>query len=129
MVATLRGETQTARRQSSSWHPRREAYCRRNAKGEQGLSGIISHTQEQTIGRWWIFAAQELLTEVLNLSGFDTDANGDVLPVAEDCNLDGQPHAISVSQRLDQPIGATDPHINGASVVLQREGGTPTLPS
>ena len=66
---------------------------------------------------------------MLNLRGLNTDANGEVLPIAEDSNLGGQPHAIPFSQRLDETIGATDRHFSGASVILQREGGIPTLPS
>ena len=74
-------------------------------------------------------ASQELAAEVLNIPGFVADANGNVFPVAKDLNLGGQPYAISVSQRFDQTIRATDRHVNGASVILQRKGGTPTLPS
>ena len=95
----------------------------------QETSGKISDTREQIAARWWILESKELLAEVLNLSGLDTDANGEVLPVAEDLNLGGQPHAISFSQRLDETIGATDCHLNGARVVLQHEGGIPTPPS
>ena len=96
----------------------------------QEPSGTIRCARVRRVGRWWwIVASQALLTEVLNLPGFDTDTYGDVLPGAEDFNLSGYLHAISVSQRFDQSIRATDCHINGAGVILQREGGTPTLPS
>ena len=74
-------------------------------------------------------ASQKLLAEVLNVPGFVTDANGDVCTVVKDLNLGGQPYAISVSQRFDQTIRATDRHLNGARAILQRKGGTPTLPS
>src|SRR6185295_18264978 len=79
------------------------------------------------IPRTW--QGQELLAEVLNRSGFDTDADRDVFPVAGDFNLSGHLHAISFSQRLDQAVRATDYHVNGTGVILQRERGTPTRPS
>jgi hypothetical protein len=79
------------------------------------------------IPRTW--QTQELLAEVLNRSGFNTDEDGGVLPIAEDFNLSGHLYAISFSQRFDQPIRATDRHVDGAGVILQREGGTPTRPT
>ena len=66
---------------------------------------------------------------MLNVSGLNTDANREVLPIADDSNLGGQPYVIPFSQWLDESIDATDRHLNGACVILQREGGIPTPPS
>lgn len=66
---------------------------------------------------------------MLKVAGFDTDADGDVIPVAEDLNLGGHLHVISFPQRLDQSIRSTDRHFNGACVIFQHEGNRPTLSS
>jgi hypothetical protein len=71
----------------------------------------------------------ELSTEVLNRRGFDTDADGEVPTVSEHVNVRGHVDPVSVSQGLYQTIRATERHVNGAGVILQREGGTPTPPS
>ena len=92
---------------------------------EREHSPYASPTCPQVVDPW----VKGLLAEMLNLSGLDTDANGDVLPIAEDSNLGGQPHTIPFSQRFGETMGATDRHLNGARVILQREGGIPTLPS
>ena len=114
----------------TSW-PRRGTYCRREPNDgarDEGTRALATR-ETQIAGRWWILGSKELLAEVLNFSGLNTDANGDVLPIAEDSNLGGQPHTIPFSQRLGETMGATDRHLNGARVILQREGGIPTLPS
>jgi hypothetical protein len=65
--------------------------------------GLESTNQEGAHGyiidRWWILAAQELLAEVLNRSGFDTDEDGGVLPIAEDFNLSSH---LSYLPTIDQ---------------------------
>ena len=76
-----------------------------------------------------LWQTQELLAEVLNRSGFDTDADGEVLSIAEHFNLSGHLYAISFSQWFDQAIRVTYRHVNEVGVILQREGGPPTLPS
>jgi hypothetical protein len=71
----------------------------------------------------------KLRVEMLNLSGLDADANGEVFPIAENPDLGSQAYAIPFSQGFDETIGATDCHLNRASIASQREGGIPTSPS
>jgi hypothetical protein len=101
------------------------AAVRTSSKEAVFLNGA-GHPQNARNQLW---QTQKLLAEVLNRSGFDTDADGEVLSIAEHFNLSGHLYAISFSQRFDQAIRATDRHVNGVGVILQREGGPPTLPS
>lgn len=98
-------------------------------RGQRATQIRYDRTQRRVRRALWNMRAKELAAEMLNHSGFDTDADRKVLPVAEDFDLSGHLHTISFSQRFDQTIRSTDRHVNGAGVILQREGGIPAFPS
>lgn len=70
-----------------------------------------------------------LRAEMLDLDSLDTDAERNIISVAEDLDLRDHLYAIAFSERLDQAIRPTDCYLNGARVVSQREREGPTLPA
>jgi hypothetical protein len=102
--------------------------CARSLCEKDSGTGHGAKDPKEVLRRGGVLSLK-LSTEVLNRRGFDTDADGEVPTVSEHVNLRGHLDPVSVSQGLDQTIRATDRHVNGACVILQRERGTPTPPS
>ena len=66
---------------------------------------------------------------MLNLDRFDTDAERNIILVAEYFDLRGHLHAIAFSEGFDHAIRPTDCHLDRARVISQRECEGPTLPA